>query len=423
MNTASICTIGDEILIGQIVDTNSSHISKALGELGIRADRMLSIGDRREQIISSLEDELRTHDIVITTGGLGPTKDDITKDALAALSHAGGYVKHAEQERIVHEILHSRGLDVLDINLRQALVPDSCEVIPNRLGTAPIMVFRFPRERFGHPATLYSLPGVPFEAIGALPDVIADIRAHYPTDRITHRTLMVYGIAESALAKKIEAWEDALPADMHLAYLPNQLTGIRLRLSVYGGDADEAERRISARFEALKPLLGEMLYAESDTNLQTVLGALLRDSGTTLSAAESCTGGMIAHLITTVPGSSAYFLGSVTSYAVPVKVRVLGVPAGTVERYGVVSSEVAAAMAEGVRSLTGSTYSVSTTGLAGPGGDESNPEGTVWIGVSGPHGTVTRKFNYHNDRIRNIERFAATALDQLRRYIIEDLKQ
>ena len=234
---------------------------------------------------------------------------------------------------------------------------------------------------------------------------------------------MVYGIAESALAKKIEAWEDALPADMHLAYLPNQLTGIRLRLSVYGGDADEAERRISARFEALKPLLGEMLYAESDTNLQTVLGALLRDSGTTLSAAESCTGGMIAHLITTVPGSSAYFLGSVTSYAVPVKVRVLGVPAGTVERYGVVSSEVAAAMAEGVRSLTGSSYSVSTTGLAGPGGDESNPEGTVWIGVSGPHGTVTRKFNYHNDRIRNIERFAATALDQLRRYIIEDLKQ
>ena len=420
MNTASICTIGDEILIGQIVDTNSSHISRALGELGIRADRMLSIGDRRDQIISSLENELRTHDIVITTGGLGPTKDDITKDALAELSHAGGYVKNEIQEGIVHEILHSRGLDVLDINLRQAVVPDSCEVIPNRLGTAPVMVFRFPAARFGHPATLYSLPGVPFEAIGALPDVLADIRAHFPVEGITHRNLMVYGIAESALSKQIEAWEDALPADMHLAYLPNALTGIRLRLSVYGGDPSEAEKRIEAQFQALRPLLGDKLYAESDSNLQQALGALLRGSGRTVSAAESCTGGMIAHLITTVSGSSEYFLGSVTSYAVAVKVRVLGVPAETIERFGVVSSEVAAAMAEGVRALTGSTYSVSTTGLAGPGGDDANPEGTVWIGVSGPRGTRTWKYRYHNDRIRNIERFAATALDILRRYIVED---
>ena len=422
MIEASICTIGDEILIGQIVDTNSAAIARSLEEIGIKVGRTLSIGDDRGEIIGNLENELRISNIVISTGGLGPTKDDITKSALAEMSGSDAYVENPVQMEIIHDILRSRGLDILDINKAQALVPDTCEVIPNRLGTAPIMVFRFPEERFGHPATLYSLPGVPFEAIGALPDVIEDIKNHNSLTGIFHKCVMIAGLAESALSKLIEPWEDSLPEDMHLAYLPNQLTGVRLRLSIYGGNKEDEERRIDERFAALRPILGDKIYSYSDDTLQNAVGALLRGTGKTLSAAESCTGGMISSLITSVPGASEYYLGSVTSYAVAVKESVLGVGHDVVETCGVVSSEVAAAMAEGVRKLTGSTYSVATTGLAGPAGDERNPVGTVWIGVSGPHGTTTARRVYKNDRKRNIERFTSAALDELRLYILQDSK-
>ena len=419
MIQASICTIGDEILIGQVVDTNSSRIATALEEAGIRVTRMVSIGDNREEILNNLRNELKENDIVITTGGLGPTKDDITKGVLAELSGSTGYVENAEQLAIVRDILHSRGLDMLEINRAQALVPDRCEVIPNRKGTAPVMVFRFPEDSFD--ATLFSLPGVPFEAVGALPSVLEDIRAHYPLTGIVHRCLMVYGIAESALSEKIASWEDALPEDMHLAYLPNPLTGIRLRLSIYGCDAQEGAARIDRQLESLKSMLGTLVYSDRDDTLEATVGRILKTAGKTLSAAESCTGGMISHLITTVSGSSTYYLGSVTSYAVSVKEKVLGVPAETIEKHGVVSSEVAAAMAEGVRRVTGSDYAVSTTGLAGSEGDGVNPGGTVWIGVAGPNGTKTVKRNYKNDRKRNIDRFAASALDFLRQMLVEDL--
>lgn len=422
MTTASICTIGDEILIGQIVDTNSSYISRELNAIGIRISGMVSIGDDHDRIVSALRNELENNDIVITTGGLGPTKDDITKAALAELSGSTRYVVHEGQKEVVYRILHSRGLEVLDINEQQAFVPDKCEVIVNRLGTAPVMVFRFGAEKFGHPATLYSLPGVPFEALGAVPDVLADIKSHYSLSNITHRNIMVYGMAESALSKLIEPWEDALPSDMHLAYLPNQLTGIRLRLSVYGGEEKDNVSRIEERFAELKGILGDMVYSDADDTLQGTIGRLLRGSGKTLSAAESCTGGEIAHLITTVPGASEYFLGSVTSYAPSIKNRVLGVPMETIESFGIVSSEVAAAMAEGVRKLTGSTYAVATTGWADAYGDEHEPAGTVWVGIAGPEGTKTARFNYRNDRNRNIERFSASALNELRKMIASDLK-
>lgn len=412
MTTASICTIGDEILIGQVVDTNSSEIAKSLNSIGIQVTSMRSVGDVHDIIVSSLEEELEAHDIVIATGGLGPTKDDITKAALAELSHSRNFVINKEQDAIMRSILHSRGLDVLDNNAAQASVPDTCEVIPNKLGTAPIMVFRFDESRFGHKAVLYSMPGVPFETVHALPDVMTDICRHFSISNIYHRNIMTYGLAESALAKKIEAWEDALPDDMHLAYLPSQLTGVRLRLSIYGGDRNEEETRIETQIEALKSILGDSVYSDTDDTLEHALGAILKSNKKTLSAAESCTGGEISHLITTVPGSSSYYLGSVTSYAIPVKEKVLGVPAETIDKFGVVSSEVAAAMAEGVRKLTGSDYSVATTGLAGPGGgDGVNPEGSVWVGVCDSKGkTYTRKYLYHNDRKRNIERFAASAL-------------
>ena len=420
MIQASICTIGDEILIGQVVDTNSSRLAVALEEAGIRVTRMLSIGDDRDEILNNLRNELTVNDIVITTGGLGPTKDDITKGVLAELSGSTGYVEHAGQLAIIKAILRSRGLDMLESNRAQALVPNRCEVIENRLGTAPVMVFRFPKETFG--STLYALPGVPFEAVGAIPSVMEDIRAHQPLNDILHRSVMVSGIAESALSELIAPWEDALPEDMHLAYLPNPLTGIRLRLSIYSGNLEEEKARVEEQIDRLKEILGDRVYSDRDDTLEATVGRLLKVSGKTLSAAESCTGGMISHLITSVPGASAYYLGSVTSYAVSVKEKVLGVPAETVGKYGVVSSEVAAAMAEGVRRVTGSDYAVSTTGLAGPDGDEFNPVGTVWIGVAGPNGTKTTKRLYKNDRKRNIERFAAAALDALRLMLLEDIK-
>jgi nicotinamide-nucleotide amidase len=413
---ASICTIGDEILIGQIVDTNSSMISNALGAIGVRTEHMISLGDRRSEIINLLSNELTCCDIVISTGGLGPTKDDITKDALAELSGSQKYIKNEEQEAMVHSILKARGLDVLDINLRQAMVPDTCEVIVNRRGTAPIMVFRFPEEKFGHPAVLYAMPGVPYETEAALGDVIEDIKQHFKLESIYHKTIMTYGLAESALSELIAPWEDSLPEDMHLAYLPNPLTGVRLRVSVYDAGPD-AEMRVNERIEALKPLLGDNLYSNSDDTLEATIGRLLRASGSTLSVAESCTGGEIAHLITTVPGSSDYFLGSVTSYSPEIKVKILGVDPSLIERHGIVSSAVAEAMAEGVKRITGSTYSVATTGWADAYGDEHEPAGTVWVGVAGPDGTKSKRFQYKGDRKRNIERFAASALDYLRRYI------
>lgn len=423
MTQASICTIGDEILIGQIVDTNSSHISQALNSLGIKVTRMLSIGDDHDVIVNSLGQELSKNDIVIVTGGLGPTKDDITKAALAHLSGTDAYRTDERQLKIIHKILSSRGLDILDINLAQASVPETCEVIPNRCGTAPIMVFRFPADRFGHEATLYSLPGVPYEALAALPDIMEDIKAHHSLSDIYHRTVMTYGIAESALAKMIEEWEDNLPADMHLAYLPNPLTGVRLRLSIYGGNKEDEEARIEAELAKLRPILGSSLYSDHEDTLEGCIGRMLSGAGKTVSVAESCTGGTISALFTSVPGASEYYLGSVTSYANEIKINVLGVPAEIIAENGAVSPECVAAMAEGVRKLTGSDYSVATSGIAGPGGGSAEkPVGLVWIGVCSDKGTETFSMVFRNDRKRNIERFASSALNILREKLVNELK-
>lgn len=422
MTTASICTIGDEILIGQIVDTNSAHISRALNDLGIRVSEMVSTGDRLADIISTLENGLRKNDIVIVTGGIGPTKDDITKKALAMLSEAECWKRNPEQLEIIHRILSARGLDVLEINLAQADVPDTCTVIPNRLGTAPIMAFDFPEERFGHKATLYSLPGVPFEALGALNDVMADIRSKFSVSDIYHKTVMTFGIAESALSEMISEWEDNLPEDMHLAYLPNPLTGVRLRLSIYGGERQAQEERIKERLEALKGILGDAMYSDEDDTLETCIGKLLKGTGRTISTAESCTGGSIAALLTSVAGSSEYFLGSVVSYANSVKSGVLGVDEKIIEEHGAVSSECVAAMAEGVRKLTGSDFSIATSGIAGPGGgSDAKPVGLVWIGVSSHKSTETFSMVFKGDRKRNIERFAANALNILREKLVNEL--
>lgn len=426
MTTASICTIGDEILIGQIVDTNSAHISRALNDLGIRVSEMVSTGDRLADIISTLENGLRQNDIVIVTGGLGPTKDDITKKALAMLSEAECWKRNPEQLEIIHRILSARGLDALEINLAQADVPDTCTVIPNKLGTAPIMTFDFPEERFGHKATLYSLPGVPFEALGALNDVMADISSKFSVSDIYHKTVMTFGIAESALSEMISEWEDNLPEDMHLAYLPNPLTGVRLRLSIYGGERQAQEERIKERIkeriEALKGILGDAMYSDEDDTLETCIAKLLKGTGKTVSTAESCTGGSIAAMLTSVAGSSEYFLGSVVSYANSVKSGVLGVDEKIIAEHGAVSSECVAAMAEGVRKLTCSDFSIATSGIAGPGGgSDAKPVGLVWIGVSSQKSTETFSMVFKGDRKRNIERFAANALNILRKKLVNEL--
>ena len=412
MTDAVICTIGDEILIGEILDTNSSKIALALEEAGVAVNSMLSVGDVSKDIEETLSRELEKSSIVITTGGLGPTKDDITKASLARISGSKGYVHSDSQAAIIKDILHARGLDVLPSNMDQAMVPDTAEVIPNRLGTAPIMVFR--NVKGG--GTLYSLPGVPHEAEAAIPLVIADIRAHNSLPRIIHRSCMVYGMAESALAEMLSPWESALPEGIRLAYLPSTLTGIRLRLSDYEG----REELIESEYHKLSGLLGDLKYADGISTLQESVGRILKEKGLTMAAAESCTGGEIAHLATSVSGASAWFLGSVTSYAVSVKEKVLGVPSSVIEEKGVVSSEVAEKMAEGAARVCGADVAVSTTGLAGPSGDGKNPVGTVWIGVSGKKGSRSVKYCYKNDRSRNIERFAASALNFLRLYLKEN---
>ncbi len=424
MLTATICTIGDEILIGQIVDTNSSMIARNLNSMGIRVRDMISIADDGCQIVSRLSECAESSDIVIVTGGLGPTKDDITKPALCRLSKSDGYRFSREQFAHVERILKARGIPMLDINRDQANVPDRCDVIENELGTAPGMAFNL--ESNGHFCRLYSLPGVPFEAEGLMDKVCADIRASFRTGKVVHRTIVTFGIAESALARMIEHWENALPPTLKLAYLPNATYGVRLRLSYYAdGNEADAEALIDSEFAKIRPVLGDLIYGEGNDNLQTVIGRMLK--GKTVCAAESCTGGRISSLMTSVAGCSEYYKGGVTSYANEVKINVLGVPAEIIAEYGAVSRECVEKMASGVRRLMGCDYSVATSGIAGPGGGSvQKPVGTCWMAVcytdsvSGEEKVESRMVRFASNRAVNIERFASSALDFLRIAILRN---
>ena len=394
MKRAAVCTIGDEILIGQIVDTNSSAIARGLNAIGVKVLRMVSISDDNTDIKQSLKSLLHDNDIVIVTGGLGPTKDDITKKALGELSGSRGTVFHQGQMEVIEKILAHRGIEISDINRDQAMVPDTCEVMVNRKGTAPGMIFRFPAALFSHCPVLYSLPGVPYEAIGLLPSVM----------------------------------DDALPEDMHLAYLPNPLTGVKLRLSIYGGEREDEIRRIETEFAKLGPVLGDAIYGEGEDTLQSVIARRMTAAGKTLAVAESCTGGRIASLITQIPGASRFFYGSVTSYDNSVKENVLHVPTEIIASKGAVSRECAEAMALGVRKALGTDYALSTTGIAGPdGGTPEKPVGTVWTAVAYPDtknpgktAVLSRMFRFNNDRSTNIDRFAGSALNLLRTVLLSE---
>lgn len=415
MVTATICTIGDEILIGQIIDTNSSKIATQLNAIGVKVCHHISASDNERDILDTLQSCINSTDVVIVTGGLGPTKDDITKKTLAKLTGATGYVKNEEQYTIVKQILSARGIEMSDINEAQAFVPDTCKVIVNECGTAPCMQFEINNGKSSGTTLLFSLPGVPFEAEAALPKVMKSIKEHFKLDNIFHKTICTFGIPESTLAKRIESWEDNLPDNLHLAYLPNPILGVRLRLSIYGANKEQGEKELEQESIKLKKLLGNAVYGEGEDSLQSSLGKILKSRGESISTAESCTGGMIASLITSVSGASEYFHGSVVSYSNDAKINTLKVDSNTILQHGAVSSECVKEMAEGVRKLMNTTYSIATSGIAGPlGGTAEKPVGTVWIAIAGPDFTETLQLHFRGSRKLNIERFASHSIDFLR---------
>ncbi len=405
---ADIITIGDEILIGQIIDTNSAWIAARLGEIGVSIRRKYSIGDRREEIIDAVEESLRASELTIITGGLGPTKDDITKRVLAEVFHSEMVCDKATYER-VERMMAARGIAFNDLNKGQAMVPECCTVLPNHKGTAPGMWF----ERDGR--VVVSLPGVPFEMEALMTEeVLPRIQSHFALSAVVHKTAITYGLAESMMAERIAEWEDALPSHLHLAYLPSP-SQLRLRLSAYDVEREQAERDIDEQFGRLMPLLGDLFVGWGDTTVQSAVAALLLEKGATLSTAESCTGGVIASKFTAMSGASEYFWGGVVSYDNSVKEGVLGVSRENLETYGAVSEQVALQMAEGVRRLCGTTYGVATTGIAGPtGGTPEKPVGTVWMAVATPTRTIAKCVQHGKIRAVNIERAATAAINMLR---------
>ena len=424
MVTATICTIGDEILIGQIVDTNSSKISTALNSIGVKVVSMVSTSDTEEDIINTVETALKTSNVVVITGGLGPTKDDITKKTLGKLTGATADVENQEQLEIITRILSARGMVPLSaLNRAQASVPNSCKVIPNEFGTAPCMEFDIPESRYGHRALMFSLPGVPFEAEAAIPKVLESIQAHFSLDKIFHKTICTFGIPESTLAQQIEEWEDNLPENLHLAYLPNPVLGVRLRLSIYGVDEETGNAELAENEAKLRQMLGDAIYGEGTDSLQKVIGNTLKERGMTVGVAESCTGGFLASLFTSQPGASEYFHGGIISYDNSVKMNVLGVEKEVLDNCGAVSRECAEQMAAGARRVLGTDCAIATTGIAGPdGGTPEKPAGTVWVAVATPEGIESKKFSFNSTRRNiNIERFASNALNMLRLQLIKKI--
>lgn len=406
---ADIITIGDEILIGQIVDTNSAWIASQLGLAGVTIRRKYSIGDRREEILAAVGESSRECQITIITGGLGPTKDDITKRVLAELFDSR-LVRHEETYERVERMMKRRGIEFNELNQSQALVPECCTVLPNHKGTAPGMWFE---TADGH--VVVSLPGVPFEMEALMSEsVIPMLRNRFSLSAVVHKTAITFGLAESMMAAHIAPWEDNLPPHLHLAYLPSP-SQLRLRLSVYDMPKEQAEAEIESWFEKLMPLLGDYFVGWEDKTVQGAVADLLIERGETVAAAESCTGGALSAKFTAMSGASEYFWGGVVSYDNSVKENVLGVSSENLKTYGAVSEQVARQMAEGVRRLCGTTYGISTTGIAGPtGGTPDKPVGTVWMAIAGPNGTTAHLFRGGTQRAQNIERAATTAINLLR---------
>jgi len=404
---ATIITIGDEILIGQILDTNSRYISRALNAHGIVVAERTSIGDRRDQIVATLDRALLQSEVIIITGGLGPTKDDITKHTLC--EYFGSTLRYDEVEaEHIRTMLAARNIAFNELNRGQAMVPECCTVLHNAHGTAPGMWFEYEGR------VVVSLPGVPFEMQHLIDDeVIPRLKIRFELREIVHRTMITFGIAESILAERIATWEEALPEYLHLAYLPAPNV-VRLRLSAYEVEGKEVRREIEERFEALRSIIPDNIAGFEEASVEELVHNILISKGETLAVAESCTGGTIASKFTAQAGASAYFLCGVVSYSNESKCNVLGVPASDIEQYGAVSEQVAKAMAQGARVVSGANFAISTTGVAGPtGGTKEKPVGTVWIGVATPEKCFAVLKNCGTDRSQIISRATAYAIAML----------
>lgn len=412
MAKASVLTIGDELLIGQTINTNAAWIGRELALVNIRVTKSLTISDEKSAIISAINLLLEDSNILIITGGLGPTKDDITKYTLAEYFS----MKLKRNQEVLEKIegfFKIRGREMLEVNRQQADLPENCRVIENKSGTASGMWF----EKDGK--IIISMPGVPYEMKAMMSEVvIPDLVKIFKPVAVYHRTILTQGIGESFLADILKDWENDLRINGHsLAYLPSPGI-VKLRVSAGGKNVNELKLIVDDYCEKLYEIIPEWIYGEEDDQLEALVGKLLTNKKMTLSTAESCTGGYISHLITSVSGSSAYYMGSVVSYSNEIKTNQLKVDEKLISTAGAVSKEVVEQMALGVKEKLKTDYSIAVSGVAGPdGGSEEKPVGTVWIAIGTPNGLVSKKYLFENSRERNIRRAALTSLNMLRKIL------
>ncbi|MFV0521280.1 MAG: competence/damage-inducible protein A [Mangrovibacterium sp.] len=405
---AEIITIGDEILIGQIVDTNSAWMGQELNNLGIDVYQITSVHDNREHILAALHNAKNNADIVLLTGGLGPTKDDITKQVLCEFFNC---TMHYDNPTIlaIEKRLAQRGIPMIQLNKDQALVPDACTVLANSEGTAPGMWFEKDDTVF------ISMPGVPYEMKSIMTEhVLPKLATKTRHEAIYHQTTIVYGVPESLLSEKLNDWENNLPENLKLAYLPNQLL-IRLRISSWGNNIDELKSLVKEEVEKLRDILSNNIFSFTDESMGKTIGKLLVDKKQTISVAESCTGGSLAYAFTSNQGASAYFKGGIVAYENNIKEIVLGVKQRTLQQYGAVSNETAVEMVKGIMKLMNTDFAIATTGIAGPdGGTPEKPVGTVCIAVAHKNKVIVEKYHFNRKREHNIERTIQTALYMLK---------
>lgn len=410
--TAAIITIGDELLIGQTIDTNSAWIGAGLSLAGFDIRKKITVHDKREDILAALEEASGRFDVVLITGGLGPTSDDITKPVLCEFFNTR-LVINTEVLGMITGMMQRRNFQMNENNRRQAEIPESCRALTNTAGTAPGMWF----EKNG--TIFVSMPGVPYEMKYIMNEhVIPELRKRFTSQVVIHRNIMTYGTAESKLAELLEGFEAALPPKVKLAYLPSYGI-IKLRLTGTGKNDTEVKEVLDKQAEKLKSVIPDFIFSENEEAFESVTGKLLSVKNSTVCTAESCTGGNIAHMITSIPGSSRYFKGAVIAYSNEIKINILGVESTLIEREGAVSEPVVRAMAEGAMLLLKTDYSIATSGIAGPdGGTDSKPIGTLWIAAASKTGTISEKHTFGGDRMTNIIRFSNAALNLLRKQII-----
>ncbi len=413
---AEIIAIGDEILIGMTVDSNSAWMGKELTEIGVEVYQTTTISDKKEHILKVVDEALQRSELVLVTGGLGPTNDDITKHTLSEYFNTSLVQDESVLDNI-RELLESRGLHMNENNMKQAEVPENCKILSNKLGTAPGMWF----EKNGK--VLVSMPGVPYEMKYIMEThVIPGVKQKFRRSNIKYKLVMTYGTFEARLAEILTDFEKQLPEKISLAYLPTSGI-IKLRLTGRGEEEDKLDALLSEQIDKLYETIPEYIYGLDGVSLEEITGRLLKENNLTISTAESCTGGNIARMITSVPGCSDYYTGSVIAYDNRLKVEQLGVNENDLIEHGAVSEQVAVQMAKGVREKLKTDYGLSVTGIAGPGGgSEQKPVGTIWLAVSSEHGEHAEKHNYAFTRSNNIRRASLVGLNMLRKGILKQIK-